>query len=334
MCEYQNTILVVDDNLKNIQLGINILKANNDYNLIFATSGEQVFQRVEEYDFDLILLDIVMHPMDGFEVCKRLKSDPRTSHIPVIFLTARNDSESLMKGFELGGIDYITKPFNAYELNARVKTHLELKCYHDHEIEETQKEIILTMGNICEFKSVETGFHIKRVAETSKVLAKLSGLDEKACNDIRWASAMHDMGKVVVPDTILNKPSKLTGVEFEVIKTHTTAGYEILKHSTRKLLQCAATIAYEHHEWWDGSGYPRGLKSEDIDIRGRIVAIADVFDALMNVRCYKDAWSFEETKKYMLDNQGKQFDPKLIDIFFEHISVFLGIQKGYSDVVA
>lgn len=333
MCEYKSTILVVDDNLKNIQLGINILKENNDYNLIFATNGEQVFQRVQEYDFDLILLDIVMHPMDGFEVCKRLKSNPKTSNIPVIFLTARSDTESLMRGFELGGIDYVTKPFNAYELNARVKTHLELKCYHDHDIEETQKEIIMMMGNVCEFKSVETGFHNKRVAETSQVLAKLVGLDDKTCNEIRWASAMHDMGKVVVPDTILNKPAKLTNEEFEIIKTHTTAGYQILKYSTKKLLQCAATIAYEHHEWWNGNGYPRGLKNEEIDIKGRIVAVADVFDALMNRRCYKDAWSFEQTKEYMLENREKQFDPKLIDILFEHISVFLGIQKSYQDEV-
>lgn len=332
MCEYKSTILVVDDNLKNIQLGINILKENNDYNLIFATSGEQVFERVKEYDFDLILLDIVMHPMDGFEVCRRLKIDPETSHIPVIFLTARNDSESLMRGFELGGIDYITKPFNAYELNARVKTHLELKCYHDHEIEETQKEIIMTMGNVCEFKSVETGFHIKRVAETSQILARLNGLDQKTCNDIKWAAALHDMGKVIVPDTILNKPSKLTDMEFEVIKTHTTAGYDILRQSTRKLLKCAATIAYEHHEWWDGTGYPRGLKGKEIDIKGRIVAVADVFDALMNRRCYKDAWSFEETKEYMLENRTKQFDPKIVDVLLEHAEVFLGVQKTYQDI--
>lgn len=331
MCEYKSCILVVDDNLKNIQLGINILKEESDYNLIFATSGEQVFQRVQEYDFDLILLDIVMHPMDGFEVCKRLKSDPKTVNIPIIFLSARNDTESLMEGFKVGGIDFITKPFNAHELKARVKTHLELKCYHDHEVEETQKEIILTMGNICEFKSVETGNHIKRVAEISQVLAKLSGLDDKTAHEIKWASAMHDMGKVVIPDAILNKPGKLTPEEFEIIKTHATAGYELLKHSTKKLLQCAAIIAHEHHEKWDGSGYPRGLKNEEIDIRGRIVAVADVFDALVNKRCYKDAWNFEETKKYMIENKGKHFDSRLIDIFFENEKIFLGIQERYKD---
>lgn len=331
MCEYNSTVLVVDDNLKNIQLGINILKETQNYNLIFATSGEQVFQRVKENNIDLILLDVIMHPIDGFEICKRLKADEATRNIPIIFLTAKNDTESLIKGFELGGVDYVTKPFNAHELKLRVQTQLEIKCYHDNEVEETQKEIIMTMGNVCEFKDSETGNHIKRVATISQELAKLYGFDQKQSIDIGWASTLHDIGKVIIPDTILNKPAKLTPEEFEVIKKHPQAGYDMLKDSTKKLIHNAAIISYTHHEWWNGNGYPRGLKGEEIDIKGRIVAIADVFDALMNRRCYKGAWEYEDVKECMLQNREKQFDPKLLDLFFENISIFLEIEKKYLD---
>lgn len=331
MCEYRSTILVVDDNLKNIQLGINILKETGQYNLIFATSGEQVLQRVKEYNIDLILLDVVMHPMDGFEVCKKLKEDETTRHIPIIFLSAQNDSDSIIKGFELGGIDYVTKPFNAHELKVRVKTQIELKCYHDHEIEETQKEIVLTMGNICEFKSLETGNHVKRVAQTSLLLAKLYGLNDRICHEIRWASVLHDMGKVVIPDEILNKPAKLTPQEYEIVKTHAEAGYKLLKHSTKKLLKCAATIAHEHHERWDGKGYPRGLSETQIDIKGRIVAVADVFDALINTRCYKNAWELAKVKEYFFENSAVQFDPKLVDLLLRNISTFTDIQEQNRD---
>lgn len=331
MCEYNSTILVVDDNLKNIQLGINILKETQKYNLIFATNGEQVFQRVKDYNIDLILLDVIMHPMDGFEVCKRLKADKKTKNIPVVFLTAKNDSDSIIEGFKIGGIDYITKPFNAHELKARVQTQLELKCYHDNEIEETQKELILTMGNICEFKSVETGNHIKRVAQISQTLAKLYGLNEKTCREIGWASTLHDIGKVVIPDAILNKPAKLTKEEFGIIKTHASFGYKMLKHSSKKLIQSAAVIANEHHEWWNGNGYPRNIKGKDIDIKGRIVAIADVFDALINKRCYKEAWDYKDVETCMVESKEKQFDPYLIEIFFDNIPTFLKIEEQNRD---
>jgi putative two-component system response regulator len=331
MSDHEHTILVVDDDLKSIQVGINILKEHHNYRMIFATSGKQALERVGEHDFDLILLDIIMHPMDGFEVCRRLKADPRTQNIPIIFLTAKTDTDSLVQGFEMGGVDYITKPFNSHELNARVATHLELKRYHDLDIEETQQEIILTLSNICEFKCIETSRHILRVAEISALLAELYGLDRRACNEIRWAAAMHDIGKVAIPDAILHKPARLTPSEFDIIKQHTSAGHAILRHSTRKLLRSAAVIAHQHHEHWDGSGYPRGLQGEDIDIRGRIVIIADVFDALLQKRAYKKAWTVSEVREYMLDRRGTEFDPALVDLLFAHIELFVEIEKRLQD---
>nr|WP_320051286.1 HD domain-containing phosphohydrolase [uncultured Desulfuromonas sp.] len=324
-------ILVVDDDLTNIQVGIRMLKEVGDYQMIFATTGEQALERVKEHDFDLILLDILMQPMDGFDVCRRLKADPANSHIPVVFLTAKTDKDSLIQGFELGGVDYVTKPFNAHELCARVKTHLELKCYHDRDIEETQREIILMMSAVCEFKSVETGQHINRVAEISALLAKLSGCGPQMCQEIRWAAAMHDVGKVAIPDAILHKPARLTPQEFEIIKTHTVYGYDILRHSTRKLLRSAAVIAHQHHEHWDGSGYPQGLKGEEIDLRGRIVIIADVFDALLQKRVYKQAWSYTEVQKYMMERRGTEFDPLLLDLFFDHLDAMIEIEERLKD---
>lgn len=331
MSEPAHTILVVDDDLNSIQVGINILKEHKNYRMIFATSGEQALQRVREHDFDLILLDIIMQPMDGFEVCRRLKNDPRTRDIPIIFLTAKTDTDSLVQGFETGGVDYITKPFNSYELNSRVKTHLQIKRYRDLEVEETQKEIILMMGNVCEFKCIETGKHIHRVAEISSLLAELYGLDQQDCTEIRWSSAMHDIGKVAIPDAILQKPARLTPKEFDIVKQHTVAGFEILQTSTRKLLRSAAVIAHQHHEHWDGSGYPRGLRGEAIDIRGRIVIIADVFDALLRERPYKKAWSIAEVRDYMLARRQTQFDPRLLDLFFENLESFVEIEKRLQD---
>lgn len=331
MFEQVNHILVVDDDLKNIQVGVNILKDQGDYHIIFATSGEQALQRVEETSFDLILLDILMQPMDGYEVCRRLKSDPATRNIPIIFLTAKTDTESLIKAFEVGGVDYITKPFNSCELSARVKTHLELKCFHDKEIEETQKDIILTMSHICEFKSLETGKHIHRVAEISALLAQLCGLDKATCAEIRWSTAMHDVGKVAIPASILHKPARLTPEEFEIIKTHTTIGHDILKKSNKPLLKSAAIIAHQHHEHWDGSGYPQGLGGEEIDIRGRIVIIADVFDALLQKRSYKKSWAIEDVKEYMFSLRDIKFEPALLDLFLGNIADFIEIEERLKD---
>jgi response regulator RpfG family c-di-GMP phosphodiesterase len=199
------------------------------------------------------------------------------------------------------------------------------------EIEDTQKEVVFTMGAIGESRSKETGNHVKRVAEYSKLFALYYGLDEKEAEMLKQASPMHDIGKVAIADAILNKPAKLTEEEFKIMQKHSELGYDMLKHSERPLLKCAATVAYEHHEKYNGRGYPRGIKGENIHIHGRITAIADVFDALGSDRCYKKAWDDDKIFELFHSERGEHFDPKLVDIFFEHLDEFLTIRDTLRD---
>ena len=199
-----------------------------------------------------------------------------------------------------------------------------------NELIETQREMIETMGEIGESRSQETGHHVKRVAKYSYELAKLAGLSESQCRLLKLASPMHDIGKVAIPDTILLKPGPLSKEEFDLMKTHTSIGYHVFKHSSRQLLRTAAIIAHEHHEKWDGTGYPNGLKEQEIHIFGRITAIADVFDALSSERVYKKAWSMEEIMTFLLEQRGKHFDPSLIDLFYQNIDTFIDIRLKYT----
>jgi response regulator RpfG family c-di-GMP phosphodiesterase len=199
------------------------------------------------------------------------------------------------------------------------------------EIEETQREVVFTMGAIGESRSKETGNHVKRVAQYSYIFAKHLGLSEQECDLLKQASPMHDIGKVAIPDAILNKPGKLTPEEFEKMKEHAVLGYEMLKHSERPLLKAAAIVAYEHHEKWNGSGYPNATKGDDIHIYGRITALADVFDALGSNRCYKAAWDDEKIFNLFREERAEHFDPELIDIFFEHLDEFLSVRNKLQD---
>lgn len=345
-CGQDIKILIVDDVAENIQVAMNILKEEN-YVFSFASDGEEALALVELDTFDLILLDIMMPKMNGYDVCKRLKSNPEFCDIPIIFLTAKNDVDAIAKGFEIGGIDYIIKPFHACELLARTKTHLELS-YAKYlltkknselalkverqgarlleEVEENQREMIYVLMEVMESTSDETGKHIKRVAESSRLLAHYTDyLSEEDETVIFHAAPMHDIGKVAIPQEILHKPGKLTPEEFNVMQTHAEKGKNFLKNSKRKLLTAAAVIAYEHHEKWDGTGYPRGLKGNEIHIFGRIVALADVFDALTHKRQYKQAWEINDAVDYIKSLSGIQFDPKLVDIFIEHLPEFINI---------
>lgn len=340
-------ILIVDDAPKNIQVVANIL-GEEEHDISYATNGDQALARVEETEFDLVLLDVMMPGMNGYEVCREIKKTKIRSDLPVIFITARTDEESIIEGFEAGGQDYITKPFNSAELKARVKTHLKLKAFEDSqrvlinnalaelknlnkEIVETQKEVIFTMGSIGETRSKETGLHVKRVAEYSRLFALLSGVSEYEADLIAMASPMHDIGKVGIPDAILNKKGILDEDEFEIMKTHVTIGYDMLKHSHRPLMRTASIIALEHHEKWDGSGYPQSLVGEKINLYGRVTALADVFDALGSERCYKKAWPDEKIIEFIKVQSGKHFDPGLVQMFFDNIDQFFEIRSRYKD---
>ncbi len=340
-------VLVVDDTETNIDIVLETLE--EDYELSVATNGEEALEIVESDPPDIILLDIMMPGIDGYEVCTRLKADKKTKKIPVIFLTAKSEVADEMKGLKLGAVDYITKPLSPPILQARVKTQLALYDQNralehqvlertveirslNKEIEDTQKEVVFTMGAIGETRSKETGNHVKRVAEYSRVFALQYGMDAEEAELIKMASPMHDIGKVGIPDSILNKPARFTPEEFEKMQAHAQLGYDMLKHSTRPILKAASTLAYEHHEKWNGKGYPRGLKGEDIHLYGRITAIADVFDALGSDRCYKKAWPDEKIFSLFKEEKGEQFDPKLVDIFFDCLDEFLKIRAEYKDV--
>jgi len=340
-------VLIVDDIGKNIQVVANLLK-NEKYHLSYAMSGKQALEILRKTPYDLVLLDIMMPGLDGFETCKRIKLLPNYSETPVIFLTARDDHDSIVKGFESGGQDYVTKPFNTSELLARVRTHLKLKAFENaqqqkideavaelkklnDELEDSQKEVVFTMGAIAETRSKETGMHVKRVAEYSRLLALLSGMPLHEADVVALASPMHDLGKVGIPDNILHKPGPLTSEERKIMDTHAVLGYDMLKRSKRQVMKNAAIIALEHHEKWDGSGYPYQKSGKDIHLLGRITALADVFDALCSKRCYKEAWNDEQIFNLIRFERGKHFDPELVDLFFNNLEQFMVIRETFPD---
>ena len=456
----RQNILIVDDNAKNIQLAANVLKSTDAYNIFFATSGEKGIEQLSIRDYSLILLDVNMPGLNGFETALIIKNTPETKPIPIVFLSANANKESIRKGFEHGGEDYITKPFDEFELIHRVKTHVELyltklklqrevddtkvlleqyklavdtaafvskvdldgnityvndnfcklskysreeliginfktfrspdisdevycdlwttirdkktwnhiikniakdgSAYYCEEtiipildsyneiteyislrtdmtkaielkvdIIDTQKEILYTFGELGEWRSKETGDHVHRVALYSEVLAIACGYEKHDVELLKMASPMHDIGKVIISDSILLKPAKLTYEEMESMKKHTEFGWEIFHKSKHPILQTAAIISHQHHEKWDGSGYPRGLKGNEIHIFGRITALADVFDALSHDRVYKKAWSIKDTLEYIKNESGKSFEPKLVDIFIENIDEILEIKRIY-----
>ena len=348
MDTFGTKILIVDDVTDNIQLAMNVLKEDG-YSFSFATSGAEALELIEQQSPDLILLDVMMPNMNGFDVCKTLKAMPDRASIPIIFLTAKTDIDSIKNGFRVGGSDYVFKPFHPEELLARVKTHLELhqarKMLEQEnlklefkaevqaarmltEVEESQREMLYLMTEMMESTSDETGKHIKRVAEYAKLFAQYTdSLTKDDETTLFHAAPMHDIGKLVIPHSILHKPAPLSEPEFEEMKTHTTKGMEFMQNSQRKLMKAAAIIAHQHHEKWNGSGYPRGLKGEEIHIYGRIVALADVFDALMHKRRYKEEWSLEDTVEYIKRHEGTQFDPALVKIFLDHLPEFAEIAK-------
>lgn len=347
MTTNKQSILIVDDQPTNIQALIQILK--DQFAIQAAKDGHKALELARSIPQpDLILLDVMMPVKDGFTVCAELKSDPATQHIPIIFITSKNETIDEAKGLRLGAVDYLTKPVNPELVLARIHNHLELASYRknleikvkektlalvelNEEIENTLQDTLFTVGEIVEQRSMETGFHVKRVSEYAYHLALQYGMEGSECDRLRLASYLHDIGKTAIPDQILNKPGKYEPHEFEQMKKHTEFGYNILKNSPRPIFQVAATVAYTHHEKWDGSGYPNQLKGEDIPIYGRIAALADVFDALGSERCYKKSWKLDDILSFLKEQSGKHFDPVLINHFFHNLDLYLSIRDQYSE---
>jgi len=326
-------ILIIDDTPEYIEMLEDVLL---EYEVHGATDGKSGIEKAREILPDTILLDINMPGLNGYEVCRRLKQERTLKAIPVIFLTANDGSDFEEIGFEVGAVDYVSKPFNASLLKARLKTHVNLYALQSNlkqevsnrveEIKKLNNEMILVAASIAELKSKETGLHIKRVSKISGRLAKFLGRSEYEIEIIEMSAVLHDIGKVGIPDNILNKPGSLDVKEWAKMKTHSELGYHILSKSEFSLMRYAAEVALEHHERWDGSGYPKGLIGEEISFAGRIVAVADVFDSLLDVRVYKEAWNPEKVKKYFEDMKGIQFDPKIAQIILENFDEFLAIR--------
>ena len=326
----ERRVLLVDDTKANIDILVEALK--DAFRLGVAMNGLRALEYARANDVDLILLDVMMPDLDGFEVCRRLKEDPHTCEIPVIFITAMDRPEDKTKGFTHGAVDYITKPFDLAEVQARVRTHLTLVAAQEalrvqnfsleekvrertRELEETQLEIINRLGLASEYRDEGTGQHVQRISEYCRLLGRAAGLPSEETQLIALASTMHDAGKIGISDSILLKPGSLTEEEWEEMKRHSEIGGKLLSGSKSKLLQIAEEIALTHHERWDGTGYFKGLKGEEIPLHGRIVCICDVFDALVSERPYKKAWSVRDALAEIDAWAGRQFDPWLAELF-------------------
>jgi len=357
----QATVLVVDDTPANLSL-MNDLFAGH-CRVKVAASGERALKiAASDTPPDLILLDVMMPEMDGYEVCRLLKANPATRHIPVIFLTARADMQDEQRGFELGAVDYITKPISPPIVMARVRTNLAVKATADFlrdknffleqevhrrtlEVQEIQDVTILTMASLAETRDNETGNHIIRTQHYVRALAvQLQGharfagyLTDRMVELLYKSAPLHDIGKVGIPDRILLKPGKLEAHEFEIMKTHTTRGKEAIESAERRLgktvpfLVCAKEIAYSHQEKWDGSGYPLGLAGDDIPIAARLMAIADVYDALISRRVYKQAFTHDVATGIIEEGRGRHFDPDIVDAFLEIALTCKAIAERYAN---
>lgn len=320
-------ILVVDDEPLNLQVLRQILQ--QDYQLIFARDGEKALALAQSERPQLILLDIMMPGLTGLETCQRLKRNPDTQMIPVIFVTALAEDANETEGFAVGCVDYITKPVSAPIVLARVKSQLSLVSAET--LRETRLQIIQRLGRAAEYKDNETGLHVIRMSHYAREIALAAGMGTDDAEEIFNAAPMHDVGKMGIPDAVLQKPGKLTPDEWEIMKTHAQIGAEIIGDDKSTLLQLASRIALHHHEKWDGTGYPHGLASDAIPLEARIVALADVFDALTSKRPYKEAWPIEDATNYILSEAGKQFDPELVAAFQAALPKIIAIREQLLD---
>ena len=323
----RDLVLIVDDNPTNIDLLVATL--TNDYRLGVSINGPRTLEYVSKQKPDIILLDIMMPGMNGFEVCSRLKADPETRDIPIIFITAVNDVSRKIKGFELGAVDYITKPFLAEEVRERVRTHLALKSMHEQltdrnvnlelmvrektiELEKMLEATISTITLMAEIRDPYTSGHQQRVADLACAIAKHMGFSKDNLRAVELAGILHDIGKIRVPTSVMNRPGRLLEIERELLKIHPEVGYNLLKRIPFRLP--VAEIVYQHHERMDGSGYPRGLKEDQILLEARILAVADVTEAQSSYRPYRPALGIDVALAEISKNSGMLYDPKVVEV--------------------
>ncbi len=356
----KQTILAVDDTLANIDVVKGVLA--QDYLVQAALSGKMALKIIEKQKPDLILLDIMMPEMDGYEVCKILKSQAETKDIPIVFLTAKSQEDDETKGLALGAVDYITKPISPPILKERVKNHLILQASRNllarqneileervlertSQLSELQDVAMVAMGALAESRDPETGNHIRRTQRYVKVLATEVAKHDKykavltpeVITSLYKSAPLHDIGKVGIEDSILLKPGKLTDEEFEEMKKHTTYGRDAIAaaetsiESADNFLIFAKEIAYSHQEKWDGSGYPEGLAGEDIPLSARLMAVADVYDALISKRVYKPAFSHEKAVSIITEGRGSHFEALLVDCFLTIADDFKQVAKDFAD---
>lgn len=323
--QLHSKIVIVDDSPVGLQ-HLAMILASPAYELVLASSGAEALSKAKHLQPDLILLDVLMPEMDGFEVCRRLRTDPVLAEVPVLIVTALDDRESRLKGLNAGADDFITKPIDPDELEARVRTILRLNRYRrllekQSELEEANRALreaydttLEGWGRVLDLRDGETEGHSKRVAQMTVRLALELGIEGEDLLHIRRGALLHDIGKIAIPDNILLKPGKLTSEEWEPMRQHPVYAYETL--FSIPYLRPALDIPYSHHERWDGSGYPRGLKGEEIPLAARIFAVVDVWDALTSDRPYRKAWQEDKVVEYLLDQGGKKFDPQVIKVFF------------------
>ena len=332
-------ILIVDDLAQNRDL-IEAHLAPKGYTILTAPNGEDALVLLDKEPVDLVLLDVMMPGMDGFEVARRIRKQDTLRQLPIVLVTALKETEDRVKGIEAGCDDFISKPVDKIELLARVSSLLKVKAYNDllrdyrtelelevaartldlkealAKIRSASLETIYRLSVASEYKDEDTGAHIKRMSRYSAAVARKMGMDASTVETILYASSMHDLGKIGIPDSILLKPAKLDPAEWEIMKMHTTIGAEILKESDASFIRLGETIARHHHEKWDGSGYPQQLKATDIPLVARVAAIADVFDALTSERPYKPPFSVEKSLAIIAEGRGTHFDPAVVDAFF------------------
>lgn len=361
--EQRPTVLAVDDTPANLALLGKLLR--DHYRVKVASRGEEALRIAEEAQPDIILLDVMMPGMSGHEVCRRLKMAHSTNDIPVIFITALSDTEDEAMGLALGAVDYITKPISPPILMARVSTHLQLKAASDFlrnknaileeevarrtaEVRQVQEATIFALASLAETRDSDTGNHLLRTQQFVRVLAKQMALKEKFAETlsprnikmIYKSAPLHDIGKVGVPDRILLKPGRLTPEEFKIMKTHTTLGKLSIEHAEQwcgvdlEFLAIAKQIAYSHQEKWDGSGYPQGLAGEDIPLPARLMALADVYDALVSRRVYKPPIPHEQAVALIVSESGRHFDPEIVEAFLQIREQFQAIATQYADTDA